>query len=74
MTASAKPHRRLASCMYSRDCVPSMRNRFNTAFNGIRARLDRRRLMQLLTTFHHYRRRIASSKVFSQSQNGIQSP
>jgi len=62
MTASANPRYRLASRTSSQKCVPSMQNSVETVFNGIRKRLDRRRLMQLLTAFHHHRRRIASSK------------
>jgi hypothetical protein len=34
-----------------------MQNSFATKFNGIPERLDRRRLIQLLTACHHHRRR-----------------
>jgi hypothetical protein len=74
MTASANPHRRLASRTSSQKCVPSMQNRFKTAFNGIRERLDRRRLINCSPLFITIGDQSHPRKAFSQSPNGIQSP
>ena len=74
MTAFANPRCRLAPRTSSHQCVPSSRNSFQTNFTAIPERLDRRRLMQRLTAFHHHRRPWLTQKAFSELLNGIQYP
>jgi hypothetical protein len=65
MMGFANPHSRLAARTSSQRCVPSMQNSLNsfkTKFSRIPERLDCRRLMQLLTAFHHHRRRWQTPK------------
>jgi hypothetical protein len=56
MTGSANLRYRLAPRTSSLRCVQSMRQGVQTTLTGIPQRLDRRRLMQLFTSFHHHRR------------------
>jgi len=74
MTASANPRCRLAPRTSSQQCVHNLQNSFTITFNPIPERLDYRQLMQLLTAFHHHRRRSKPTKAFTGSPNGIQSP
>jgi hypothetical protein len=68
MTASANPRYRLAPSTSSQKPVPSICNGFKTTFQGIPEPLDRRRTMQLLTAFHHHRRRWRPTKHFANHQ------
>ena len=74
MTTLANPCCRLAPRMSSPQCVSSMKNSLMSTFHRILKRLDCRRLMPVLNSFHHQRRKTPHPKSRIELLNTIQYP
>jgi hypothetical protein len=74
MTTLANPHCRLAPRTSSPQCVPSMQNSLRRTLHAIPKRLDFRRIMQVINSFHHQRRKTPPPKSRIELLNTIQSP
>lgn len=74
MTASVNPRSRLAECTSAQKSVPCICNHSKTTFTVVPERLDRKLLVQLLTTLHPHQPRPQMQKASCQSPNPIQYP
>jgi hypothetical protein len=74
MTTLANPRCRHAPRTSSPQCVSSMKNSLMNTFHRTLKRLDGRRLIEVLNSFHHQRRKTPHPKSLIELLNTIQYP